>query len=68
MSLLKEKEAKFQKNSSNTRNSKFKKSEVQWGSEYLPFEYRKHLNTKLFEVQISNGRSMGYVQCNKPTF
>ena len=27
----------------------------QWGSEYRPFEYRKHLNTKLFEVWISNG-------------
>ena len=27
----------------------------QWGSEHHPFEYRKHLNTKLFEVRISNG-------------
>ena len=48
MSLPKEKEAKFQKNLSNIRNGKFKKSEVQWGSEYLPFEYRKYLNTKIF--------------------
>ena len=29
--------------------------EVQWGSEYQPFEYPKQLNTKLFEVLISNG-------------
>ena len=37
--------------------------QVQWGSEYRPFEYRKHLNTELFEVRISNGRSnaMSYV-------
>ena len=28
---------------------------VQWGSEYRPFDYRKHLNTKLLEVGISNG-------------
>ena len=28
---------------------------VQWGSEYWPFEYRKHLNTRLFEARISNG-------------
>ena len=28
---------------------------VQWRFEYRPFEYRKHLNTELFEVQISNG-------------
>ena len=39
---------------------------VQWGSEYQPFEYRKHLNTKLFKfgfqmVRYSNGRSMGHV-------
>ena len=27
-------------------------SKVQWGSEYWPFEYRKHLNTELFEVLI----------------
>ena len=26
---------------------------LQWGSEYWPFEYRKHLNTKLFEVQTT---------------
>ena len=26
---------------------------IQWELEYLPFEYRKHLNTKLFEVWIS---------------
>ena len=25
------------------------------GSEYRPFEYWKHLNTKFFEVQKSNG-------------
>ena len=30
-------------------------NKVQWGSEYQPFEYRKHLNPKLFEVRISNG-------------
>ena len=39
---------------------------IQWGSEYRqPFEYQKHLNTKLFEVWILNGSgfkwSMGYV-------
>ena len=29
---------------------------VQWGSEYRqPFEYQKHLNTKISEVRISNG-------------
>ena len=30
--------------------------EIHWGSEYQPFEYQKHLNTKLFEVGISNGQ------------
>ena len=41
---------------------------IQWGSEYRPFEYRKHLNTQPFEVSISNGwvlKSMGYV-LNRP--
>ena len=48
---------------------------LQWGSEYRPFEYQKHLNTKLFEIRISYGimvwysnvRSMGYVLCTRPT-
>ena len=40
---------------------------LQWGYEYRPFEYRKNLNTELFEVWISNGRSMGYVLCSRPT-
>ena len=34
---------------------------TQQGSEYRPFEYWKHLKTKLFEVQISNGWFMCYV-------
>ena len=29
---------------------------IQWGSEYQPFKYWKHLNTQLFEVRISNGQ------------
>ena len=28
---------------------------IQWGSRYWPFEYRKHLNTEFFEVRISSG-------------
>ena len=32
-----------------------KKLSLQWGSEYQPFENWKHLNSKLFEVLISNG-------------
>ena len=31
-----------------------KPSLLQWGSEYQPFKYWKHSNTKLFEVRISN--------------
>ena len=31
------------------------------------FIYWKHLNTKVFEVQISNGRSMDYFLCTRPT-
>ena len=42
--------------------------QVQWGSEYRPFEYQKHLNTELFEVQISNGLVFKcYVLCTRPT-
>ena len=44
---------------------------IQWGSEHQPFEYRKHLNIKLFEmiemVWYSNGQSMGYFPCTSPT-
>ena len=32
----------------------------QWGSEYLPFEYWKRLNNKLFEVWISNGSNVHF--------
>ena len=40
----------------------------QWGSEYRPFGYRKHLNTKLLEVPISNGLgSICFVWCTWPT-
>ena len=35
-------------------------NEIQWGSEYQPFEYCKHLNLELFEARISNGRFMCY--------
>ena len=28
---------------------------IQWEPEYRTFDYRKHLKTKIFEVQISNG-------------
>ena len=28
---------------------------VQWVSEYQPVEHSKHLNTKVFEIRISNG-------------
>ena len=31
------------------------KRKLQWGSEYRQFEYRKHLDTELFEVRISKG-------------
>ena len=47
--------------------------QLQWGSEYQPFECLTHLKTKLFEVRISNGlvysngRSMGYVLCTRPS-
>ena len=37
--------------------AEYRTSLVQWGSEYRPFEYRKHLFTQLYEVGISNGQS-----------
>ena len=45
---------------------------IQWGSEYRPFEYWKHLNTKLVKVrfqmvQYLNGWSMCYVLCTRLT-
>ena len=36
---------------------------TQWGSEYWPFDNRKHLNTKIFEVQISNGLVFKWSVC-----
>ena len=36
---------------------------LKWGS-----EYRKHLNTKLFQVRISNGRFMCYILCTNGLF
>ena len=44
----------------------FCRNQLQWGSEYRPFEYQKHLNTELFEVSISNSSVFKwsvYVQC-----
>ena len=45
------------------------KNVIQLGSEYQPFEDWKHLNKKFgFQmVWYSNGRSMGYVLCTRPT-
>ena len=42
------------------RTEKINKIQWGWGS-----EYQKHLNTKIFEVQISNGWSMSYVLCTR---
>ena len=41
-------------------------NEIQWGSEYQPFEYRKHLNMEIFDVRISYGAEFKwsvYVLC-----
>ena len=40
--------------------------QLQWRSDYQPFEHRKHFNNKLFEVRISNGlvfKWLVYVLC-----
>ena len=50
----------LQKFAASQKSSGKSEDKVQWGSEYQPFEYRKHLNTELFEVRISNGRFIGY--------
>ena len=44
-----------------SRSSSFSFSYLPWGSEYQPFENRKHLNTNFFEVQISNGLVFSWV-------
>ena len=51
------------------KNSANFKIEIQWGSEHQPFEYWKNLNTKLFEVRISNGWLFKWLDviCTKST-
>ena len=44
-----------------SRSSSFSFSYLPWGSDYQPFENRKHLNTNFFEVQISNGLVFSWV-------
>ena len=33
----------------------YERINIQWGSEYQAFQYRKHLKNKYFEARFSNG-------------